>query len=302
MIYTVTFNPSLDYIVGLDHFREGQVNRSQWDAIYAGGKGINVSMVLKNLGLANVALGFIGGFTGQEIDKRLKAFGCYTDFVNIASGQSRINVKIKSVVESEINGVGPHLLDCEREKLFEKLDLIKAGDFLVLAGSIPASLPEDTYEKIMKRLENRGIHIIVDASKDLLYKVLSYRPFLIKPNKQELEGLFNTVFTTNAEIIAHGQKLKDQGAQNVLISLAKDGAILIDQDDRVHHQMPAPVGQVKNSVGAGDSMVAGFLAGYLRHQDYQEAFKWGVATGSASAFSDQLANKEQVSQVLAALE
>lgn len=297
MIYTVTFNPSLDYIVGLDHFLEGQVNRSQWDTLYAGGKGINVSMVLKNLGLANVALGFIGGFTGKEIDKRLKAFGCYTDFVTIASGQSRINVKIKSAVESEINGVGPHLLDSEREELFKKLDLMKAGDFLVLAGSIPASLPEDSYEEIMKHLENRGIHIIVDATKDLLYKVLNYRPFLIKPNKQELEGLFGKVFTTNEEIIFHGKKLKDQGAQNVLISLAKDGAILIDQNDQVH-QMPAPVGQVKNSVGAGDSMVAGFLAGYLKNKNYQEAFKWGVATGSASAFSDQLANKEQVMQIL----
>lgn len=300
MIFTVTFNPSLDYIIGLNEFIEGDVNRSQWDELYAGGKGINVSMVLKNLGLANVALGFIGGFTGEEIEKRVKNFGCYTDFVKIKSGNSRINIKIKSALESEINGLGPHILKKESEDLFKKLDLIKKGDFLVLAGSIPASLPENTYEKIMKKLENRKIQIIVDATEDLLRNVLKYQPFLVKPNKNELEGLFGQILKTREEIIFYGEKLKALGARNVLISLAKDGAILIDEKNKIH-QMEAPIGQVKNSVGAGDSMVAGFLSGYLKNNDYQEAFKWGVATGSASAFSDQLATKKEVIQVLASM-
>lgn len=300
MIFTVTFNPSLDYIVGLDAFQEGEVNRSQWEQIFAGGKGINVSMVLKNLGIGNVALGFLGGFTGKEIQRRIKAFGCYTDFVEIESGISRINVKIKSEKESEINGRGPSITEKELAELFDKLELIKSGDILVLAGSIPATLPENTYEDIMKRLENRGIKIVVDATGELLLKVVKYQPFLIKPNKKELSEFFGVTLKSRADVITHARRLQQSGAQNVLVSMAGEGAILLDEND-VIHEMKAPKGTVKNSVGAGDSMVAGFIAGYLLNNDYEEAFRMGVATGSASAFSETLATKAEVLKLLSVL-
>jgi len=297
MIFTVTFNPSLDYIVGLSDFHEGEVNRSEWEHIFPGGKGINVSMVLKNLAIGNVALGFIGGFTGNEIQRRIKAFGCITDFVKLKSGISRINVKIKANKESEINGQGPNITKKEIAKLFEKLELLKKGDILVLAGSIPKALPEDTYENIMKILENRGIKIVVDATGELLFKVIKYQPFLIKPNKHELGEIFGVTLKNREEIIKSAKCLREMGAQNVLVSMAGEGAILIGNDNNVY-EMKAPKGVVKNSVGAGDSMVAGFLAGYLKNEDLWEAFRMGVATGSASAFSETLATKDEVLKIL----
>ncbi|MGL4606413.1 MAG: 1-phosphofructokinase [Eubacteriaceae bacterium] len=297
MIYTVTFNPSLDYIVGLDVFKNGEINRTAWEHIFPGGKGINVSMVLNNLGIENTALGFVGGFTGEEIQKALNVLGCQTDFVKLASGKSRINVKIKADVESEINGQGPEISKEELEQLFAQLDRLGEGDILVLAGSTPAALPEDMYEIILKRLKDRGIKIVVDASGDLLVKVLKYHPFLIKPNNHELGEIFGVELKTKEDLINHGKKLQEMGAQNILISMAGDGAIFIGANGEIH-SLPAPKGEVKNSVGAGDSMVAGFIAGYLKNQDFEEGFKNGVATGSASAFSERLATQEDVEKLL----
>lgn len=296
MIFTVTFNPSVDYVVGLTSFCEGEVNRSEWEHIYPGGKGINVSMVLKNMDIRNIALGFVGGFTGKEIQRRVKDFGCYTDFVKLKSGNSRINVKIKAGKESEINGQGPNISKKELGQLFEKLESIEAGDMLVLAGSIPTALPEDTYENIMKLLENRGVKIVVDATGELLLKVVKYQPFLIKPNNHELGEMFGVTLNDREDIIIYAKRLQEMGAQNVLVSMAGDGAILVDENGTIHEMKP-PEGVVKNSVGAGDSMVAGFLAGYLKKQDLQDAFEMGVITGSATAFSETLATKEEVSML-----
>jgi len=301
MIFTVTFNPSLDYVVGLDFFHEGAVNRSEWEQLYPGGKGINVSMVLKNLDIRNIALGFIGGFTGNEIQRRVKEFGCDTDFVKLRSGNSRINVKIKADRESEINGQGPDISKKELGQLFNKLELIEKGDILVLAGSIPAALPEDSYENIMKFLENRGVKIVVDATGELLLRVVKYQPFLIKPNNHELGDMFGITLNGRDDIIIHAKRLQEMGARNVLVSMAGEGAILVDENGNIHEMKP-PVGVVKNSVGAGDSMVAGFIAGYLNDQNYQEAFKMGVATGSASAFSETLATREEVLKQLNKIE
>jgi len=260
-----------------------------------------VSMVLKNLDIRNIALGFVGGFTGKEIQRSVKEFGCYTDFVKLKSGNSRINVKIKADKESEINGQGPDISEKELGELFEKLGFIEKGDMLVLAGSIPAALPEDTYEKIMKFLENRGVKIVVDATGELLLKVVKYKPFLIKPNKKELSEIFGVVVENREDIILYAKRLQEIGAKNVLVSMAGEGAILIDENDRIH-EMQAPKGVVKNSVGAGDSMVAGFIAGYLLNNDFEEAFRMGVVTGSASAFSETLATREEVLKLLDKIE
>ena len=297
MIYTVTFNPSLDYIVKVDDFKTGQVNRTASERLFPGGKGINVSIVLKNLGFDNVALGFIAGFTGREIETRVRDFGCSSDFIEIENGLSRINVKLKSQEESEINGRGPQISEEALEKLFAQLDRLKKGDVLALAGSIPSSMPSDTYERIMARIENRGIDIVVDATKELLKKVLKYHPFLIKPNNHELGDMFGVTLKDDDEIILYGKKLQEMGARNVLVSMAGDGAIFLNEDGSVH-KSAAPTGKVKNSVGAGDSMVAGFLAGYLESGDLAAAFKMGVAAGSASAFSEELATSQHVSDLL----
>lgn len=297
MIYTITFNPALDYIVRVDDFKLGEVNRTSYEEIYAGGKGINVSIVLNNLDVENVALGFIAGFTGEEIENKVKSMGCKTDFIKLNNGMSRINVKLKSNEESEINGQGPDINDDELDKLYKKLDLLKEGDVLVLAGSIPNTLPENIYEIIMERLENKKVKIIVDATKDLLLNVLKYKPFLIKPNHHELGELFNTKINNEDEIILYAKKLKEMGARNVLISMAGDGAIFITEDNRVI-KSKVPKGTLVNSVGAGDSMVGGFIAGYLNEGNLEEAFKMGVATGSASAFSEGLATKDKVNELL----
>ena len=297
MIYTITFNPALDYIVRVDDFKLGQVNRTFYEEIYAGGKGINVSIVLNNLNVENIALGYIAGFTGEEIENKLKCMGCKTDFIKLNNGLSRINVKLKSNEESEINGQGPDITDNDLDKLYKKLDLLKEGDVLVLAGSIPNTLPENIYEIIMERLKDRTVKIIVDATRDLLLNVLRYRPFLIKPNHHELGDLFNIEIKNEEEIIIYAKKLKEMGARNVLISMAGDGAIFITEDNRVI-KSSAPKGKLVNSVGAGDSMVGGFIAGYLKNKNFEEAFKMGVATGSASAFSEGLATKDKVYELL----
>ncbi len=300
MIYTVTFNPALDYVVKVDNLTLGMVNRTAQEDIYYGGKGINVSMVLNNLGIKSTALGFIAGFTGKEISDGVAAMGVESDFITLREGMSRINVKIKSQEESEINGQGPMIHDDELEALYAKLDEIQDGDILVLAGSIPNTLPEDIYEKIMARLQDKDIHIAVDATKDLLMNVLKYHPFVIKPNNHELGEMFGVVLKNNDEIIEYAKKLQDLGARNVLISMAGDGAILVDENGEVSVSKP-PKGTVKNSVGAGDSMVAGFIAGYLKNGSYEEALKMGLATGSATAFSEGLATKELMEELLATL-
>lgn len=297
MIYTITFNPALDYIVKMDEFNLGHVNRSNNEFIYAGGKGINVSIVLNNLEVKSKALGFIAGFTGDEIERRVKEFGCDTDFIKLKDGMSRINVKIKADVESEINGGGPDISAEALEALYEKLDTLISGDILVLAGSVPKTMPTDIYEKIMERLQNKNIKFIVDTTGESLLKVLKYNPFLIKPNHHELGELFGVKLNSKEEVIEYAKKLKDMGAQNVIISMAGDGAVLIDSNGDVTTSN-VPKGIVKNSVGAGDSMVAGFIAGYLNSEKVEDGFKLGVATGSASAFSEGLATKEYVYQLL----
>lgn len=298
MIYTVTFNPSLDYIVRLDSFTAGEINRVNYEQVLGGGKGINVSIVLGNLGHESTALGFTAGFTGEEIKHQLDDFDVKHDFVQLPEGFTRINVKVKADKETEINGQGPDISEAKREELFEKLDKLSEGDTLVLAGSIPKTLPDDIYEKIMARLEGRGIRIIVDAEKKLLLNVLKYHPFLIKPNNHELGDMFGVKLTTDEEIITYAKKLQEKGAQNVLISMAGDGAILLTADGK-HYKSPAPKGKLVNSVGAGDSMVAGFITGYTESQgDFETAFHMGVATGSASAFSENLATRPEVEALL----
>lgn len=297
MIYTVTFSPSLDYIVDVEDFTLGMVNRTTKEVIFPGGKGINVSLVLKNLSINSIALGFIAGFTGKEIEKSLKDWGCLTEFITVDNGLSRINIKLRSREESEINGQGPYIDKEALSHLYEQIDNLEKGDILVLAGSIPNSMPSTIYEDIMARLNEKQIKVIVDATKDLLVNVLKYKPFLIKPNNHEMEEIFQVKLDTKDEIIHYGKKLKEMGAVNVLISMAGDGAILIAEDGTVYER-EAPKGNVINSVGAGDSMVAGFLAGYLKTENYEEAFKLGIATGSASAFSERLATKNQVDELL----
>lgn len=297
MIYTITFNPALDYIVRVDDFKLGSVNRTSYEEIYAGGKGINVSIVLNNLGVESKVLGYIAGFTGDEIERKVKEFGCDSDFIKLHNGMSRINVKLKSSEESEINGQGPQVNNGSLEELYKKLDFLKEDDILVLAGSIPSTLPKDIYESIMKRLDGRKIKFVVDATGDLLLNVLNYKPFLIKPNHHELAELFNVEIKNEDEIIHYAKKLKEMGARNVLISMAGDGAIFVTETGEVL-KSAVPKGKVRNSVGAGDSMVGGFIAGYLKHNKLEEAFKMGVATGSASAFSDGLATKDKVEELL----
>lgn len=301
MIYTVTFNPSLDYIIRVDHFQTGQINKTYYENILPGGKGINVSIVLSNLGHDSTALGFTAGFTGKEIENRMNKFGCQTDFIQVKEGLSRINVKMKSDNETEINGMGPNITDENIQELFDKLDQLTSEDILVISGSIPKTLPDDIYEKIMLHLQDKKIKIVVDATKNLMMNVLKYKPFLIKPNNHELGELFDVTLNTQDEVIPYAQKLQEMGAQNVLISMAGEGAVFIDEHKAIH-KSPAPKGTVVNSVGAGDSMVAGFISGYLNSNgDYNKAFLKGICSGSASAFSPNLCTKEEVEQLLASL-
>lgn len=293
MIYTVTFNPSLDYIVSVNDFQLGLTNRTDSELILPGGKGINVSTILMNLGIDSTAFGFAAGFTGEEIIREVEAMGIRSDFIKIDSGISRINLKLKNIDGTEINGSGPEISEEKIEELLRKLDILGEGDILVLAGSIPASMPADMYSTIMERLQHKNVTFIVDATKDLLINVLKYKPFLIKPNNHELGELFDVKLTTREEVIPYGKKLQKQGARNVLISMAGEGAVLVAEDGSVY-EAPAPKGTLVNAVGAGDSMVAGFTVGWIEKKDYRHAFYMGVSAGSASAFSEYLATKEEI--------
>lgn len=297
MIYTVTFNPSLDYIVTVDHLKLGAVNRTKQEIMNPGGKGINVSLVLRNLGYDSTALGFRAGFTGQEIVRLMEEQQIDSEFIEVKEGLSRINVKVRSEEESEINGMGPEILDSDIKKLYTQLDRLQDGDTLVLAGSIPSVMPETMYRDIMKYLSGKELQIVVDATKDLLRNVLEFHPFLIKPNNHELGEIYGVTLNTRDEVVPYARKLQEEGARNVLISMAGEGAVLLAEDGKVY-QSEAPKGRVKNSVGAGDSMVAGFIAGYQASQDYEQAFYMGVCTGSASAFSDGMATKEAIRDLL----
>lgn len=300
MVYTVTFNPAVDYIVHTKELRAGATNRSDSEEIYFGGKGINVSIVLSELGVKSKALGFVAGFTGAAIERGVSEKGIDADFVHLSGGFSRINVKIKSDEETELNGQGPKIPDEAVQQLFAKLDELQDGDTLVLAGSIPSSLPSDIYERILARLSGRKIRTVVDATKDLLVKVLKYQPFLIKPNNFELGEIFGVELHTTDEIVKYAEKLHEMGARNVLVSMAGDGAVLLDETGKTH-VCGVCRGTVKNSVGAGDSMVAGFIAG-CEKAGYEYALKLGTAAGGATAFSEGLATKEKINELLAQME
>ena len=299
MIYTVTFNPSLDYIVAVDDFALGKTNRTVSELMLPGGKGLNVSAVLRNLGIPSTAVYFSAGFTGDEITRRLREAGIYAEAIRLEEGNSRINLKLKSIDGTEINGAGPFIPPEKRQELMEKLDRIGPDDTLILAGSIPASLPDTIYSDILDRLQGRGIRVIVDAEKDLLVNVLAYRPFLIKPNQHELGGIFGVELTDRESVVPYAKKLQEMGARHVLVSLAGKGAVLAAEDGRVFSH-DAPKGTLVNAVGAGDSMVAGFVAGWQKTQDPEYAFRMGLCAGSASAFSEYFATEEEVNAVYAA--
>ena len=296
MIYTVTFNPSLDYIVAVEDFKLGLTNRTSSELMLPGGKGINVSTVLMNLGIENTALGFTAGFVGDEIVRRLEEMGVKSDFIKISEGVSRINLKLKSIDGTEINGMGPEISTDKVQELMDRLDSLGEGDVLFLAGSIPSSMPDDMYEKIMARLDGKGVMIVVDATKDLLMNVLKYHPFLVKPNNHELGEIFGVELKTREDVVPYGRKLQEKGAANVLISMAGEGAVLIAGNGEVFME-PAPEGKLINGVGAGDSMVAGFMAGWMEKKDYEHAFHMGISAGSASAFSENLATREEIEKV-----
>lgn len=298
MIYTVTLNPALDYIMHVEHFEKNRINKTSSELLLPGGKGINVSIVLHNLGMSSTALGFIAGFTGQEIRRKLQVLGVTDDFIELPDGHSRINMKICSHEETELNGMGPVIDEASLLKLYTQLDRLVTGDVLVLAGSIPASLPDSIYQDIMKRVEAKGVMTIVDARKDLLENVLELRPFLIKPNNFELAELFGLEeLWDKQEVLRYAKKLQERGARNILVSMAGAGAVLAAEDGNTY-ESPAPDGTVINSVGAGDSMVAGFLYGLLTTESFEQAFYTGLACGSASAFSEQLATKDAVDAIL----
>lgn len=297
VIYTVTFNPSLDYIMTVPDFQMGATNRTTEEKMFPGGKGVNVSLVLKNLGMESTALGFKAGFVGAEISRRLEEMGCITDFTDVKEGNSRINVKFKNYEGTEINGSGPEVSGQELKELLDKIYALSDGDVLILAGSIPASVPDDVYKKILEHLANRHIYTAVDATKELLVNVLEYHPFLIKPNRDELGEIFSVTIQSREDILHYAKKLQEMGARNVLVSMAGDGALLLAENGEIH-ETKALRGTLVNGVGAGDSMVAGFMAGWLSRNDYKHAFQMGVAAGSASAFSENLAVKEDVEKLL----
>ncbi len=300
MIYTVTFNPSLDYIVSMDGFEMGRTNRTTGEQMFPGGKGINVSIVLGNLGIENTALGFTAGFTGEQIEREVQRMGLLTDFIRIDRGLSRINVKLKDYDGTEINGMGPEIGQAHVNALYQKLERLETDDVLVLAGSIPKSLPDSIYSDILARLQTKGVLFVVDATKDLLLNVLQYKPFLIKPNNHELGEIFQVTLDTREAVVPYAKRLQEKGAQNVLVSMAGQGAVLVDALGAVH-MLAAPEGNLVNAVGAGDSIVAGFLAGWTEKKDYGHAFRMGISAGSASAFSELLATRQEIEQIYAAL-
>ena len=305
MIYTITFNPALDYTVQVEKFDIGKINRTKSENILAGGKGLNVSIILKRLGIENTALSFIAGFTGKELERKIRQYNIKTEFIETNRGYTRINVKISSleknslIQESEtaLNGNGPEITENDIEKLLQKIQNINSNDIVILSGNIPKCINENIYEIICKELDGNNVKFVVDASQKLLMNCLKYKPFFIKPNKEELEETFNTKIETKEEIIIYAKKLQEKGAQNVLISLGGDGAILLTEKNEVYYSN-TPKGQVINTVGAGDSMVAGFVAGYLKKKDYKEALKLGIASGSATAFSAGLAMNEEINELL----
>lgn len=301
MIYTVTFNPSLDYIVSVKDFELGKTNRTSYEQMVAGGKGINVSNLLSNLGIENTALGFVAGFTGEEIKRKVEDIGISSKFISLKNGFSRINVKLKDYEGTEINGMGPEIGKDEVDQLMDQLRELKEGDTLVLAGSIPESMDSSIYRNIMEELQNKKISFVVDCTKDLLLNVLEFKPFLIKPNNHELGEIFGVELKTKEEVIPYAKKMQEKGARNVLVSMAGQGAVLLDENGEVF-MLEAPKGQLVNGVGAGDSMVAGFIAGWTQNQDSYHAFKMGVASGSASAFSEVLATKEEIERVFNSIE
>ena len=301
MIYTVTFNPSLDYIVSVENFTLGKTNRTHREQILPGGKGINVSIVLGNMGIENRALGFLAGFTGREIEKRAAEFGVRSEFIYLKECNSRINLKQKDIEGTEINGMGPVISGDKLQELIEKTDRLQPGDGLVLAGSIPVSIPASVYSELMARLAGKGILCVVDATGELLQDALQYRPFLIKPNQYELGEIFQVSLVSREDVIPYAKKLQQMGAVNVLVSLAGQGAVLVDENGGVH-ESPAPKGTLVNAVGAGDSMVAGFLAGYLKKKEYHHAFLMGLAAGSASAFSENLATAKEIWDIYHSME
>ena len=297
MIYTITFNPALDYISQVENFEVGKINRTKTEKILPGGKGLNVSIVLKNLEYNSTALGFIAGFTGDELKKQLEDYKINTDFIKVKKGITRINVKISSKEETALNGNGPEITKEDIQNLLDKIDKIKKDDIVILAGNVPKGINNNIYEIICVKLEKNGVTYIVDATKELLINVLKYKPFLIKPNKEELEETFKVKIKTKEDIVLYAKKLQLMGAKNVLVSLGGDGAILVTAEENVYF-CEAPKGKVLNTVGAGDSMVAGFLAGYLKKQDYEYALKMGIAKGSASFFSMNLATIKDVETLL----
>ena len=302
MIYTITFNPALDYITQVENFKIGEINRTKTETILPGGKGLNVSIVLKNLEIENTALGFIAGFTGEELRQKIEAKGVKTEFIKVEKGMTRINIKItsineKNIEETALNGMGPQITKNDIEVLLQKLKNMSTKDIVILAGSIPKNIDNDIYEKICKTLSEKGITFVIDSTRELLINALKYKPFLIKPNKEELEETVKCKISTKEDMIKAAQKLKELGAQNVLVSLGNDGALLLTSDNNTYY-CKAPEGQVISTVGSGDSMVAGFLAGYYQNKNYEYALKVGVAAGSASAFSVELATKKDVDFIL----
>ena len=297
MIYTVTLNPSIDYVVRLETLTTGITNRTISEEYYFGGKGINVSCILAQLDVKSTALGFVAGFTGEAIEKGIQNDKITTDFINLENGISRINIKIKTDDETEINGQGPHISENELEMLCEKIDRITDGDTLVIAGSVPSTMPDDVYERILKRVSGKSVKIVVDATKKLLLNSLKFKPFLIKPNLQELCEIFSTEIDSDDKIKNYAQLLQEMGAQNVLVSLGKDGAILLDEFKNIH-KTGVIEGKPVNTVGSGDSMVAGFLAGYEKEKSYAYALKLGTACGNATAFSSGLADKVKINEIM----
>lgn len=297
MIYTVTLNPALDYTIQAEHLSLGKINRTQREHIFAGGKGINVTCVLKELGIDSCALGFIADFTGEQLRSMLEKKGILTKFIHVQEGMTRINVKIKSDEETEINGMGPLIQQADFAALCHQISTLNEEDILVLSGSIPSCMPSDTYEIMMQQLQNKNVHVVVDAEKKLLLKVLAYHPFLIKPNKEELAEIFNTCIANDEDVIEHARKLQKLGARNVLVSMASEGSLLLDEHGHIH-RMGTANGILLNSVGAGDSMVAGFLAGWLTTKDYQKALLLGTACGGATAFSHGLASRAFINEIL----
>lgn len=297
MIYTITFNPSLDYVISVEEFFSGKMNRTTSENIYPGGKGINVSMVLSELGVENTALGFIAGFTGEELKKSLQDKGIITDFIQIQNGSTRINVKLRSDEETEINGQGPFVSETDLEKLFDKISALSEEDILIVSGSVSKGVPQNVYADIVKLCNEKNIRVVIDASSALLWNALEYKPFLIKPNHHELGDIFNRDIQSHDEIVFYAKELQNRGAKNVLVSIGGAGAVLVAEDGQVY-EMKAPQGQVLNSVGAGDSMVAGFVAEYLSSNEYEKALKLGIAAGSATAFSEGLATKVDIEALL----